>query len=411
MQIKTEMRRNMLLVAVFAVLTVGLWLLPTGYEDRVAQDAVRCRGTVLSVDDSQVMTIGMIRKGEQDVTLRLEDGAYAGREVRGVNQLLGMLDRDKLFRPGDSVLVVLTLDPDGGIASVNPQAHYRLGLEGVLLGLFAVLLVAYGGWTGAKALLSFGFTALMVWKVLVPLFLDGYDPLLVSLGVTALLCGGIIFLVAGVSRRGVTAFLGAFLGVLTSCVLAVYFTQRLHLHGAVLPFAETLLYSGFGHLNLVEIYVAAVFLAASGAVMDLAMDVAASMDEVVRKRPDITRAEALRSGLRVGRAVVGTMTTTLLLAYSGSYITLLMAFMAQGVPLANTFNLIYVAAEVLKTLVGSFGLVTVAPFTACIGAVLLVRHVPGPASSAAAYGGGISPRSAPKAVPEAGARAVADTAP
>jgi uncharacterized membrane protein len=101
--------------------------------------------------------------------------------------------------------------------------------------------------------------------------------------------------------------------------------------------------------------------------MDLAMDVAASMNEVVSKRKDISMLEAIGSGFSVGRAVVGTMTTTLLLAYSGGYITLVMAFMAQGVPLANLFNLIYVAAEVLKTVVGSFGLVMVAPFTAVVG--------------------------------------------
>ncbi|MFP4030407.1 MAG: YibE/F family protein, partial [Desulfococcaceae bacterium] len=183
----------------------------------------------------------------------------------------------------------------------------------------------------------------------------------------------IVFLVAGPTRKGLVAFLGAFLGVLTSCLLAVHFTAKLHVHGAVLPFAETLLYSGFGHLDLSRIFVAAVFLAASGAVMDLAMDVSASMDEVVAKKPDITPMEAVRSGITVGRAVVGTMTTTLLLAYSGSYITLLMAFMAQGVPLANLFNLIYVAAEVLKTLVGSFGLVMVAPFTALAGGLIFTR--------------------------------------
>jgi uncharacterized membrane protein len=157
--------------------------------------------------------------------------------------------------------------------------------------------------------------------------------------------------------------------------MAAVFTKQFHLHGAVLPFAETLLYSGFAHLDLTKIYVAAVFLACSGAVMDLAMDVAASMHEVVVRHPGISRKEAFSSGITVGRAVVGTMTTTLLLAYSGSFLTLLMAFMAQGVPLANTFNLIYVAAEVLKTLVGSFGLVTVAPFTALMGSLLLPEKI------------------------------------
>jgi uncharacterized membrane protein len=114
--------------------------------------------------------------------------------------------------------------------------------------------------------------------------------------------------------------------------------------------------------------------------MDLAMDVASAMGEVVDKKPGISRVEAVWSGIRVGRAVVGTMTTTLLLAYSGGFVTLLMAFMAQGIPLDTTFNFIYVAAEVLKTLVGSFGLVTVAPFTALVGGLLMTS----PKSSAGA---------------------------
>jgi uncharacterized membrane protein len=213
----------------------------------------------------------------------------------------------------------------------------------------------------------------MLWKILIPYMLKGYDPVLLSLAVVATLTAVIIFLVAGLTRKGIVAFMGAFLGILTSCALALYFTGEFHIHGAVMPFAETLLYSGFSHLDLTKIYVAAVFLAASGAVMDLAMDVAASMDEVVKNQPEIGTLESIGAGLRVGRAVVGTMTTTLLFAYSGGYLTLLMAFMAQGVLLTNLFNFVYVAAEVLKTLVGSFGLVMVAPFTAVAGGLIYTR--------------------------------------
>lgn len=150
------------------------------------------------------------------------------------------------------------MDAKGEIRYVNPQSHYRLGTEIFLLGLFALLLLVFGGWAGLKALLSFLFSALMIWKVLVPLMLKGADPVLLSLGTVAAMSAVIIFLVAGPTRKGVVAFPGAFLGV-------------------------------------------------------------------------------------------------------------------QGVPLANLFNLIYVAAEVLKTLVDSFGLVTVAPFTALAGGVIFTR--------------------------------------
>lgn len=366
-------RREVLLVAVFAALCAVLLLVPTGYEARVEKNAVRCRGKIVAVDNSDVQQYGMVRAGDQVVTVEILSGPYKGLIRKANNPLLGQMDRDKLFQEGDIALVVLSLDGDGNVRYLNPQAHYRLHLETGLMALFALLLIGFGGWTGIKALLSFVFSGLMLWKIVVPALLKGFNPVLVSLGAVALLTGGVIFLVAGFTRKGATAFLGSFLGVLTSCGMAVYFTRAFHVHGAVMPFAETLLYAGYGHLNLTEVYMAAVFLAASGAVMDLGMDVAASMQEVAVVHPEISRVELVRSGFRVGRSVVGTMTTTLLLAYSGGYITLLMAFMAQGVPMANLFNLIYVAAEVLKTVVGSFGLVMVAPWTALIGGVILLQ--------------------------------------
>ena len=117
--------------------------------------------------------------------------------------------------------------------------------------------------------------------------------------------------------------------------------------------------------------VGAAVLASSGAVMDLAMDIAAGMDEIVRHNPSLPRRALFLSGLRIGRSVVGTMTTTLLLAYSGGYITLLMVFAAQGTPPLDFLNSTLVSAEVVKTLVGSFALVLVAPFTAFVGAAFV----------------------------------------
>lgn len=359
-------------VSVFLILTAALYYLPTGFEERVQENAVRCKGRIIQTDND-IQQMGMIKTGHQDVTIEILDSRFKGKIVRGTNQLMGRLDIDKIYQPGDTALIVLTLNEDGEIVFVNPQDHYRLGLEWLFILLFSLLLISFGGWVGARSLLSFIFTAMVLWKIVVPLLLKGIDPILLCLGVVTGLCAVVIFLVAGFTRKGLVAFLGAFMGVFTSCLLVIFFTEKFHVHGAVMPFAETLLYSGFGHLDLTRIYAGAVFLSASGAVMDLAMDVAASMDEVISKKPDISVTEAMKSGITVGRAVVGTMTTTLLLAYSGGYITLLMAFMAQGVPPANLFNLIYVAAEVLKTVAGSFGLVTVAPFTAVTGALIYTR--------------------------------------
>ena len=292
------------------------------------------------------------------------------------NMLIGKMELDKMFAPGDGALVVLDLDKIGEkIVHANVIDHYRIRFELILFGIFLLLLLGFAGWTGLKAVLSFLFTAVVIWKLLIPGFLKGWDPIVLTLGIVMVLTAAIIFLVGGLTTKGLVAFLGAFLGILLTCVLSILFDRGFRIHGAVRQFSETLLYSGFPHLNLKKIFLSGIFLASSGAVMDLAMDISAAMQEVREKHPQISRKELVFSGSTVAKAVIGTMTTTLLLAYSGGYTAMRMVFMAQGTPVVNMFNIIYVSSEVMHTLVGSFGLVTVAPFTAIIGGIIYVRKI------------------------------------
>ncbi len=366
------MKRDMALCLFFCLLTAVVILLPTGFSDRQPEDSVRCKGRVLETDNSLLRQFGIVRMGTQSLEVELLNGPYKGDVVSAENQVMGKLDMDKIFLPGDKAFMVLTIQ-DETVLHANAMDHYRLDVELILLAAFFALLIAFGGWTGFKAIISFAFSAAMIWKVMVPLFLNGHDPVWVAVVVVSLVSAAVIFLVGGLSRQGLVAFAGAMAGVITTCILALAFSQGFKLHGAVRPFSETLLYCGYADLSLTRIFLASVFIASSGAVMDLAMDVASAMNELAIKRPDMGFGESLQSGLAVGRTVVGTMTTTLLFAYSGGYISLLMVFMAQGVPLGNLFNLNYVSAEVLNTLVGSFGLVTVAPFTALAGALVFTR--------------------------------------
>ena len=364
---------NRAIVCIFMLFAAFLLALPSPFENRIDTTAEQIKGRVTTVDNTQLQRHSLITVGTQLLEVNILEGKEKGKQATVTNQLLGRLDIDKSFEVGDDVLLVITYQQDGQIDTITPQDHYRITLELGLFCLFALLLIAFGGWTGCKALLSFIVTGLVLWKIFIPALLLGYNPIVIALCVVGILTAVIIFLVAGMNTMGVTAFLGAMLGIGASCTLALWAAASFNLHGAVMPFAETLLYAGYAHLDITAIYVAAIFVAASGAVMDLAMDVAASVKEVVHNTPDISRTQALYSGIRVGRAVVGTMTTTLLLAYSGGYVTLMMAFMAQGIPVINILNMLYVAAELVKTLVGSFGLVLVAPFTACVGSILLTH--------------------------------------
>lgn len=361
-------RREWVLALVIGSLCLGLAFLDIS-KIPTSPTGQHARAVVVATDNSHVRTNLIIKTESQFLSVRLLDGPHEGREVPVSNMLTGNLEFDEFYEVGSVILVEYGLK-DGEPFDVIARGHSRLRLQLVLVALFAILLVAVAGVTGLKAMLSFVFAALVLWKLFFPLLLQGYPPIPTALAIVAVLTAVITFSVGGVDRRGIATFVGSMLGLLLTCGLAVWFSEAFRLHGAVRAFSQALLYSGYPDLRLTDIFVASVFLASSGAVMDLAMDIAASMDEIKCKHPAIGMFEHMQSGLRVGRAVVGTMTTTLLLAYSGSHIAMFMLFMAKGLPMHNVLNAPFVAAEVLNILVGSFGLVTVAPFTALVAGLL-----------------------------------------
>ena len=360
-------------VVLSVVLLVVLLLLPTGYEGAQAyKGADRVKALVLSTDESDIIDTGLVRSGEQRCQVRILGGQFKGQETTAVNRLNGSLAQDKLFAEGDYAYVVVS-HKDGCITTVSMSDHYRLDKELILAGLFLLLLLLFARGTGLRTILSFVDTILLMWKVLVPSLLNGYNPIWVSMGLVLVLTCMILGLIYGLDKRFAAATLGAALGILVTTVLGAVFTDLFKIHGAVMESSERLLYAGYQHLDLTKIFVASIFLGSSGAVMDLSVDICSAVYEVVQKRPDISAKEAIASGFAVGRAACGSTTTTLLLAYSGSYIALLMVFMAQGTPTELMINYKYVAAEIVHTIVGSFGLVTVAPLTAITSGILLTR--------------------------------------
>ena len=360
-------------VLVCLLLIAILLFLPTGYEGAIQyKEAERCIAEVIAVDNSDIIDTGLVRSGEQRCTVRFLNGLFKGKTATAINLLQGSLEQDKLFSKGDTAQTVISYDGET-IKRVTMIDYFRVPGEVLLAGLFILFLIVFAGRTGVRAILSFGLTVLAIWKLLIPLYLNGYNPIWIGLLINLLLTTLIISLVYGFDNRCAAAVSGSFLGILVTCILGVIFTDLFKIHGAVMAYSESLLYAGFQHLNLTQIFMASIFLGSSGAVMDLSVDITSAVYEVVEKKPDIRPWEAVKSGMNVGRAAMGTMTTTLLLAYSGGYIALLMVFMAQGTPTEHIFNYKYVAAEIIHTVIGSFGLVSVAPFTALCAGFLLTK--------------------------------------
>ena len=349
--------------AVVLLCCIGLYFIPPP-PPLAKQPGKPVTAKVIAVDDSLVEQHGLVKFGSQKLTVRLLNPKYQGAVYQANNEMRAQMELDKEFKPGDTAVVILPETDNSRDTVLVAQDHFRIGWGLALFAGFCLLLCWFGGWTGVKALFSFVFSCIMIWKAVIPLVLRGWNASWLIFGSVCVLTAVIVYLVAGVSRKGIAAFAGSSAGIFAGLAMAHIFTRVMKINGATLPYVQTLFYSGYEKLDIQDVFIGAMILACSGAVMDLAMDIAAGVEEVAYHNPQLPSSELIRSGLRIGRSVVGTMTTTLLLAYSGGYITLLMMFASQGTSPLDFLNSTLVSAEVVKTLIGSFSLVLVAPFTA-----------------------------------------------
>ncbi len=353
-------------VTIFCII---LFFIPTGFEnDSYYKNTERVEAIVKNIDNSDIKNYGVSLNGTQMLDVLVKEGTFEGETIEAQNIMLGQMSMDKYYKIGDKILLIIKKDKTN-TKIVSARAHdlYRIDIEIFLFVLFALFLVGFAKWTGLKALLSFVFTALAIWKILVPMFLSGFSPLTSAFAVVGLTTTVIIMLISGFTRKGIVALIGALTGVGLTTFLAIVFGHFFQIPGTVKEFSELLLFSGFDLTKLSDIFISGIFISSAGAVMDVAMDIAASQNEIKEQKPEISSKQLILSGFKIAYPVLGTMTTTLLFAYSGSFAFTLMVFMSKGTPAIGIFNINFIAAEILQTMVGSFGLVLVAPVTAIIG--------------------------------------------
>ena len=360
-------RKDIAFIIAFILASAVLLLIPTGFERAIYVNAVGAKAEVLSTDDRGIIQTGLFRTGDQRCHVRVLSGEHKGLEMDGINLLSGSLKEDKVFVPGDTAWVLIERDADGNPIFINLIDYYRIGTEWILVIAFALILIAFAGIRGIRMILSFVFAFFAIWKMLIPAVLKGASPFLMCTLTLILLTLVTLPMVSGVNRRSLAAICGALLSMLITLLLSLFMTRILRIHGSVLESSEALLYSGFMTLDLTSLFAGVVCLSAGGAIMDLSIDVSAAMWEVKEHSPLIGAKALFASAMEVGRAGVGTQITTLLLAYMGSYLTLMMVYMAQATPIPNIFTSKSIAAEILQTLVGAVGIVMVTPLTALMG--------------------------------------------
>jgi len=330
-------------------------------------------GVVLKIiDESSDTELEIFGQGHkvQTVKVKVLSGQYADKEFITENILSGNPAYDIPVKEHDKVVLNIE-EVEKGKLEVNIANMYRTPVLTILLSIFILLLLVFGGIKGLKALISLVFTYFLIFYFLVPMMLKGAPPLMLTVIICFAATCATIFLISGINLKSVSAIIGTVGGVIAAAIMALLTIHFAPLTG--LPNHEAIgLWTEFNNLDYKGILASAMIIGALGASMDVAISIASSISEVKQANPDFKARELIKSGMNVGKDIMGTMTNTLLLAYTGSAMFLLL-LVNNNVSLIKLLNLDSIVSEITAALAGSIGLVLCIPITAVLAGYLIGR--------------------------------------
>ena len=250
--------------------------------------------------------------------------------------------------------------------------HNRIGKIVVLVAAFLLLIVIIGRAKGLSTILSLIFTVLAIFMVYIPSILKGYNVYLMTVVVSIFVIFMSLIIINGWNKKTLCAIFGNVMGVAIAGVLAAVVSRAWGLTGVVEE--EYVLLSQYDTpIDLLSLVWGGVVIGALGAIMDVAMSIASSMNELNEEMRDKTFGRMLRSGMNIGRDAIGTMTNTLILAYIGGALATVLLLVAYNKNLYYLFNLEMIMAEILSAVVGSIGILAAVPATALFSAYVFNR--------------------------------------
>jgi uncharacterized membrane protein len=303
----------------------------------------------------------------QILEILILEGTHEGEKVRAENIMDERVAYSIELKEKDRVLVYIEENENGKVAAVNVAGYSREGYLYLLIGSFALLLIAVGAMKGVKSIITLSLTVGVVIKVLLPLILAGYNPLVVSVVCCMFIITMTVIVIGGLSKKTFSAIAGTLGGVLFAGFIAFFVGTLIKLSGLGDDEAQMLIYIPQDiSLDFRGLLFAAILIGTMGAVMDVGMSIASAMNEIEEQKPEITSRELIQSGMNIGRDIMGTMSNTLILAYTGSSLHLMLLMMAYQIPFLEIINQDMMATEVVRAIAGSMGLILSIPLTALV---------------------------------------------
>jgi uncharacterized membrane protein len=308
-----------------------------------------------------------LRRGRQDLQVELLSGAREGDVIDVRNTL--SIDHNVYVTKGQRIVVYLDQQPGEDYYFATVQSYERTGTIYTVIALFLCLMVAVGGRTGLRSAFGLIFTFVVIIFLLIPLIIRGAPPVWLSLGL--IFCIVVVSLIStlGFTKKTSVSILGTSIGVVFCCVFFVLVGHALHITGYNVPEIDTLIVIEQNtNIKVGDFLFVGILIASLGAVLDVSVSVASSVSELSEMDKSLGFSPLFRSGMRIGRDIIGATANTLIMAFVGTFFVTLIMFRIYHVQFFQLINLNEISIELLQAVASASALILCAPVTAFIAA-------------------------------------------
>ena len=306
----------------------------------------------------------------QHLKIEILDGSHKGETMTIRHTIERIMPGYYIFKAGDKLLIRATED-NGKIETVKIQEKVRDSQVYLIVGLFVALLLIIGGIKGLKTLVSLVIAVAMIFFGYIPLIIKGVSPILASLGISIPVVIITLIIISGKNIKTFVAIIGTSLGVIISGILSFIFGNLAHLTGLADDSSISLAYiPQFRNLDYKGILFGTILIGAIGAIMDVAISIASALYEINDLDKNISKKNMIISGMNIGKDMMGSMSNTLILAYVGTTLHLIILFIVYRIRFTEIINLDSIATEIIRAMAGSIGLIITIPVTVVIGTAI-----------------------------------------
>lgn len=320
---------------------------------------------IVSAKDDVIESTGL-EIHTQKLRVKILRGERAGETVEFDSDFFEM-------KVGDRFFLQMTTDSGNGVIYYGISDFERRPAIALFFGLFVLAVVVLGRWQGVRSLVSLGISIGVIFFVLIPLLLKGWSPVLVSTLAATVVLFFAIFFTHGFNRKSLIAFAGTVSAVVLTGLLASLAVWMAHITGFVAEESIYLNWNTGGKLNFAGLYLAGIIIGMLGVLDDISITQVAVVRELYGVAPHLTRAEIFASAIRVGKEHVGALVNTLVLAYVGVALPAVMYFSTSTASVGQLINMELFASEIIRTVIGSIGLIMTVPITTYLAVVFMQK--------------------------------------